>query len=165
MAVVNNKFTRTTDFFKSHLPFQSPTGTFPTNKLSDMVFINYVVPSEPIKINQIYGANLPFEFIIVIENKTTNISLEFELIYEKHFKISTPNKFVIVPRTQQDVPVSVDNSYINTLSTTPINKTNFKILVKNLSSELAYIPIEVTRSPSENIRLSRKSFDSEITVD
>jgi hypothetical protein len=158
MAVITNRFTSTTNFFKSHLPFQAPIGTSPTNKLSDMVFINYIVPSEPIKINQIYGTEFPFEFIVVIENKTINISLEFELIYEKHFNISTSKKFVIAPQAQRNISVTVDNSYINTLSTTPINKTNFKVLVKNLSSELAYVPFEDTRLP-------RKSFDSEITVD
>jgi hypothetical protein len=157
MAVAINRFTSTTDFYKSHIPFQAPTGTFSTNKLSDMVFIDYNVPSEPIKINQTYGAEFPLEFTVIVKNETINISLEFEVIHEKYFSISTPTKFVINPLNQQNILVTVDNSYINTLSTTPINKTNFKILVKNLSSQLAYVPFE-------DIRLPRKSFGREITV-
>jgi hypothetical protein len=157
MAVVTNRFTSAIDFYKSHIPFQVPTGTFSTNKLSDMVFIDYNVPSSPIKINQTYGAEFPLEFTVIVKNETINISLEFEIVHEKYFNISTSKKFVVNPLNQQNILVTVDNSYVNTLSTAPINKTNFKILVKNLSSQLAYVPFE-------DIRLPRKSFDREITV-
>jgi hypothetical protein len=157
MAIVNNRFTSSTNFFDSHTPFQIPTGTFATNKLSDMVFIDYIVPDVPVKINQIFGAPTNFQFNIFIKNKTINISLDFEIIYEKYFNISSPTKFVISPTNQRVISVSVDNSYINTLSITPVNKTNFKVLVKNTSSNLAYVLLA-------DEQLSRKSFNSEINV-
>jgi hypothetical protein len=157
MAVVNNRFTRSTNFFDSHTPFEIPANTFATNNLSDMVFIDYIVPDLPIKINQTYGVENVFQFIVFIRNRTINISLDFEILHQKHFNISSPKRFTLAPTNQQSISVRVDNTYINTLATTPINKTNFKFLIKNMSSELAYIPIS-------DQQLSRKLFDSEITV-
>jgi hypothetical protein len=157
MAVAVNQFTDNTDFYKSHFPFEIPVGLTPTNKLSDMVSIDYVVPSQPIKINQTYGNGTALEFTIIVKNITTNILLEFEIVHENYFSISTPKKFVVGSLNQRSILVTTNNSYINTLTTSIINLTNFKILVKNLSSELAYVPLE-------NVRLPRKSFDSEITV-
>jgi hypothetical protein len=156
MAIVNNRFTNSTEFFNSHTAFLPPNGTIPTNNLSDMVFIDYIVPTSPVKINQIFGASTNFRFNVVVKNKTTNISLEFEIIHEEYFNISTPTKFTVAPNNQQVISVNVNNNYVNTLIN-PVNNTNFKILVKNLSSNLAYVPVGTRDLP-------KNSFNSEITV-
>jgi hypothetical protein len=155
MAVTANRFTERTDFFKSHTPFQIPTGTGPTRVLSDMVSIDYIVPPRAIKINQTYGTGSRLEFTIIVKNITTNIELEFEIVHENYFSISTSKNFSLGPLAQQNILVTANNSYINTLSTKSINLTSFKVLVKNpFSSDLAYVG---------EVGLPRKSFDSEIT--
>jgi hypothetical protein len=158
MAIVNNIFTQEKiDFYKSHIPFQSPIATIPVRNLNDVVTVNYNVPITPVVINQSYSSDSTFEFEIIIENGSINIFLEIEIHHDKHFTISTPKKFILNASTQRTVLVRVDNSYINSLNTIPVNKTNFKIIAKNTTDDLIYIPID-------DNRLLQLAFAPEITV-
>jgi hypothetical protein len=159
MAIVNNKFTRQqTDFFKSHTPFEIPVNTFSSNKISDMVYINYEIPNERIIINQVYGVEEPFTFDIIIKNLTINIPLEIEIKSEEYFLISRENIFIIEPLVEEKVSVEVNNTFINTLLINSSNNTDLIINVKNTISDLAFIPLQDSRP-------TRLLFNPEISVE
>jgi hypothetical protein len=159
MAIVDNKFTRQqTSFFKSHTPFEIPANTFSTNKISDMVYINYEIPTERIIINQVYGTEELFTFDIIIKNLTTNIPLEIEIKNEEYFLISRENIFIIEPLVEEKVSVEVNNTFINNLLINSSNNTDLIINVKNTISDLAFIPLQDSRP-------TRLLFNPEISVE
>jgi hypothetical protein len=159
MAIVDNIFTRQqTSFFKSHIPFEIPVNTFSTNKISDMVYINYDIPNERIIINQVYGVEEPFTFDIIIKNLTINIPLEIEIKSEDYFLISKENIFIIDPLIEEKVSVEVNNTFINNLLINSSNNTDLIIKVKNTISELAFIPLQ-------NSKPTRLLFNPEIFVE
>jgi hypothetical protein len=159
MAIVLNKFTvESNTLFKSHEPFNIPPGTFATNRISEMVSVNYVTPVLPVKINQIYGASTAINFDILIKNLTINVPMEIEIRHTDFFIISTARKFIVAPRQERQISVTGNNTFINGITTQPINRDNFKVLIKNTTQDIAYIPTNVTRyTPIE--------FPFELTVD
>lgn len=144
MTLVNNRFNFATEFFNSHSPYVIPQGSSTSYSLKDLVFINYNVPTFPIKINQQFGAVNVFNFVITVTNLTSNISFEVEVVSEEFFKIQGTKKFQLRPTTQISVPVEVDNNYINSLNNISSIFTDFKILVRNLTQTL---PIKPSRPP------------------
>lgn len=147
MPIRDNTFSEeTTNFYKSHFPFVIPSETFATNDLKKMLFINYSIPEESVKINQIFGAEEFLNFTVTIRNVTINIPLEIQIIPSNFFNISVNNLFTLVPGAPITLEVTGNNSYINS-QVQPLIQAHFKILAKNLSNEVAYIPTNLASVP------------------
>lgn len=157
MAIIQNTFNTTdTQFYSSHSPFTIPAGTSATSDLKNMVIINYIVPPRPIKVNQIFGAETFLNFTVFIRNVTVNVPLQVEISHSKFFNISTNKNINLSPRDTINIDVTGDNLYINSQGQSFIS-TNFSILVKNLSNDIAYISPELAAT-------SRIAFPEQITI-
>lgn len=159
MAIVLNKFTSDTNpLFNSHEPFNVPADTFATNTINEMVSVNYVTPVLPVKVNQVYGAENVFKFDILIKNLTINIPMEVEVQHTDFLNISTGKQFVIAPTQERQISVTGNNTLINATTSSVNIRQNFKVIIKNTTQEIAYIPVNT-------IRYTPVEFPFELIVD
>jgi hypothetical protein len=156
MATIQNKLNANTPFYKSFVPFTPPQSSIITNNIFDMVSVNYIQKSSPTIINQIFGAEETFSFIIRIKNITDNTRLSGQVDVDNFFIIDEKN-FILDFGETKNILVKVNNTYVNAQPDNLEVQSNIKIIVKNTTNELTYIKQNV-------IKLDQVSFPNNIQV-
>jgi hypothetical protein len=156
MAIIENKLNIATPFYKSFVPFSSPQGTIATNNIFDMVSVNYIQPQRDVIINQPLGTGEVYSFIIRIKNITNNARLSVQFVNDNFFIIEEKN-FILESNETKNITITANNLHINEQADKLIQKSNIKIIVKNITNELAYISQNV-------IRLDQISFSDNIEI-
>lgn len=147
MAIRANTFnTTSTQFFSSFSPFVAPAGTFATSDIKKMIFVNYIIPTQPVRINQTFGAETVLNFTVIIRNVTINVPLEIEISHSNLFNISGSKLFNLPSRGTANIQVTGNNLVINAQVQSLI-QAHFKISAKNLSNEVAYISTDLASAP------------------
>lgn len=147
MAIVQNTLSGTnTPYFSSFLPFSVPQNTSATNNIFDMVSINYTKPVRPPTINTGFGAENTYSFILQIKNITTNMQLSVQLTSDNFFIISE-NNFILGPGNTRGVNITTNTSHINDSVENPSQTSNIKLLVRNITNNLAFINLSAERLP------------------
>jgi hypothetical protein len=156
MAIIENKLNIATPFYKSFVPFRQPQETIATNNIFDMVSVNYIQPQRDVIINQTFGASEVYTFIIRIKNITNNAKLSVQLNNDNFFIVEEKN-FILEPNETKNITITANNLHINEQSDKLFQKSNIKIIVKNITNELTYINQNV-------IRLDPDAFPDNIEV-
>jgi hypothetical protein len=156
MAIIENKLNIATPFYKSFVPFRKPEGTIATNNIFDMVSVNYIQSEKDIIINQTFGAEEVYSFVIIIKNITNNAKLSVQLNNDNFFIVEEKN-FILEPNETKNITITANNLHINEQSDKLFQKSNIKIIVKNITNELTYINQNV-------IRLDPDAFPDNIEV-
>jgi hypothetical protein len=157
MPIVENTLTNTnTKFYNSFVPYREPTNTRATDKVSDMISVNYIRNLEATAIEYYMGAESIFSMDLQIKNITTNTTLEITVFSTEFFTVAD-SKFILEPGITKTVFLQTNNKFINEQVDKFLQNLNVKIQVKNLTNNLTFIRNDVTR-------LEQKALSERITV-
>ena len=157
MSIVRNTLnSQNTPFFRAFRQMDLPEDTIPVRSISDMIALNFVVPSARIMVNTTYGAANPFEFVLEMVNLTTDTPLSVEVVTDGFFRLSTTS-LRLRPSQRSEVTVSTNSAYINDQVAQPFRASDLRVIVQNETTDLAFINLRTPRPDTEN-------FPSEINV-
>jgi hypothetical protein len=156
MAIIENMLNVATPFYKSFVPFRQPQGTIATNNIFDMISVNYIQPEKNIVIDQMFGAEEVYSFIVRIKNITNNTRLRIQFDNDTFFIIEEKN-FTLRAGETKNITITANNLHINEQVDNLVSRSNIKIIVKNITNELTYVDQNV-------IRLEQIAFPDKIEI-